>query len=168
MSGISRRQLLTASGLVAATALGAAGIGSAIGSLIGLPPRTRRSSPPIALGPTSRAAPAKELISALARERQLLAGLGAAASGQPSGAVLDAIASDHRAHIAALAAAIGAEPETPAVTPSIAAIPSAQLRAAEQAAHDSAAAESALLTGAEAVLLASIAACEAGHVELLS
>jgi hypothetical protein len=42
------------------------------------------------------------------------------------------------------------------------------LRAAETAAGGDAARRAAALTGADAVLLASIAACEAGHAELLS
>jgi len=104
----------------------------------------------------------------LARERQLIAGATAARATQPSDPVLAALVTDHQAHLAAIEAAIGSSSPMPASTPTATPPTASQLTASEQSAHDAAAAGSATLSGAAAVLLASIAACEAGHVELLS
>jgi hypothetical protein len=168
---MTRRQLLVTIGGV--SVLGAAGAGAAVAALSDLP---SRAMPP----PTqSHAAPAPppQLVAALAREQALIAGLDAVVAADPTIGVLMAIRADHRAHADAIAAAIT---ELTATSPSAGPTPSpstsatvatptvGQLRAAEQSAHQQLAIACGQLRGVNAVLLASIAACEAGHAELLS
>jgi hypothetical protein len=169
MSPISRRALLGGAGLAGAGLIAAAGIGSAVAAIIDLP---RRSSPAVVpSSPSPTETPPAQLVAALAREGQLLAGIGAALAADPANPILLAVRNDHRAHAdaIALAAAIpapAAGSNTAAPAPAVAA-----LKAAETAAQMAAATDAARLRGsnpAGAVLLASIAACEAGHAELLT
>jgi hypothetical protein len=160
--------VLATLGVAGVAVVGAAGIGSAVAVLAGLPARRRSAD---ALTPTvasNRATAPAALIAALARETQLIAGATSARGTRPADPILAALLADHQAHAAAIAAAIGAASPRPAPTSSSAPPTPDQLKASEQAAHDAAAAGSATLSGAAAVLLASIAACEAGHVELLA
>jgi hypothetical protein len=117
--------------------------------------------------------PPPELTRLLAQERALVAGLAATIAGDPQRAVLlTNIHDDHLAHIQSIDAALGSAastatadglPSQPVATWSL-----AQLRDAEQLAQQAAAGASASLSGATAVVLASISACEAGHVVLLT
>jgi hypothetical protein len=122
-----------------------------------------------------------QLPAAVGAERELLATVEAALHGArgASKAALRAIRADHRRHLAALQAAIGAD-SFPAAAPtgavpsgSASALPSGQsasvadVRTAEQRASKAAAARALLVSGRDAGLLASIAASEACHVELL-
>jgi hypothetical protein len=184
MPPISRRRLLAGTGFAVAGALAAAGIGSAVAAITGLP---KRDDPGRSAGGSTKSgpngpAPAAELASALARERALLtqlAGLIAATlPTDPGQSVLTVIRADHQAHadtISALITESGAHPapaSTSTGSPSgSAGSPAATLashKVAEQAASDAAAADAVRAHGAAAVLLASIAACEAGHVELIA
>jgi hypothetical protein len=122
-----------------------------------------RSSP---TGPTAAPAP---LIAALRAERALIADLDATTGG--SGRVRSVISqarADHAAHLSALRGVLAgyAHSESPA-KPHGRPRSQAQLRAAEGAAAQAAAQRATRLTGATAALLASIAACEATHAELL-
>ena len=160
-AGLSRRALLGAGVVVVAGGVGA-GIAAA-------QPRRRRVD--------HRPGAPAELHAALDRELTLIAGLDAALQGTPApgapSTVLRAAQADHAAHATALRSAIAAYPAPDASSTSptapLAAAPTvAQLRAAEIMAGRAAAGESAALTGADAALLASIAACEATHAELLA
>lgn len=129
------------------------------------------------------------LLAALTGERDLIATLDAALPGAGADrAALRAIRADHAAHERALVAAVaqagrpdlatpapaassapsGLSP-SPSPSPSAAPAPdAAALRRAEIVASRRAAARADRLTGRDAALLASIAASEAGHAELLS
>ena len=149
---ITRRSLLGAGVVVAAGGIGAA--------VAGLQPRRDPPAP--------RAAP-PQLSHALAREQSLVAHLDAALAARPE---LRQVRDDHAAHAAALRRSIArypapASPLSSSGPPPVAAT-TAQLRASELAAAKAAAAESAVLTGADAALLASISASEATHAELLA
>ncbi len=126
----------------------------------------------------SATVPPAALTSAAETERALLAGVEQALSAQTaSAAILARIRVDHSAHLSALEGAIAliAGPPTPpkaSPTPT-SAVPGrppglAALHAAELSASAAAAAGALELSGAEAALLASIAACEACHAELLT
>lgn len=118
------------------------------------------------------------LLAAIAAERDLLADLTATTGGTPEvRRVLTAVAANHTRHLTALqelatafddaagSSAPAASGSTPAAgTPRT----RAQLRAAEQRASRQAASRAASLDGRTATLLASIAACEATHAELLT
>jgi hypothetical protein len=139
-----------AAGGAAVLAGGGAGVGVALTR-----PRPRPPAPP--------AAPAV-LVEALAAERALLADLDASTD-----AAAAAVRRDHAAHATVLQGAIaatGARP-APAATPTGRARSRDELRAAEQAAAQAGAARASRASGAHAALLASIAACEASHAELL-
>jgi hypothetical protein len=114
------------------------------------------------------------LTAAAAAERALIADLDATTGGAPEVRrfIVQARA-DHTAHLAALTALL-ASYRAPAGSPSTSAPARpgtartlAQLRAAEQRASATAAGHAAALRDAQAALLASISACEAGHAELL-
>jgi len=118
------------------------------------------------------------LLAALAAERALLADLDAAlAAGDTDRAALRQLRADHAAHAKALGAAVTQAGGSAAASagPSASTTPpgrrqpptTAQLRAAETAAARAAASRAELLAGRDATLLACIAACEAGHAELL-
>jgi hypothetical protein len=113
------------------------------------------------------------LLAALAAEHALLASIDAIV--HPSAALrpmLRQLRADHAAHRAALHAAIARTGSLAELTPSSSRRPAppskAELRAAEQHAAARSARLALLLHGSDAVLLASIAACEATHAELLS
>jgi len=126
-----------------------------------------------------RHAPAP-LRAALAAERDLLAVLDAALPGAGAAApFLRQVRADHLAHERALAAAVteaggapagtSAPPTGTASTAPAAPVRSvAQLRQGETDASRAAARRARQLTGRNAALLASIAACEASHAELLA
>ena len=122
----------------------------------------------------------RELRVAAVAERDLLATVDAAlehAQGAHRSA-LQTLRADHLAHLKAIEAAIADAlyPAAPSATPTGPSSAStatgkvriAEVRAAEQRAASAASARAAQLTGRAAALLASIAACEATHVELLS
>ena len=123
-------------------------------------------------GRSSPAAPAAApaaLVAAVRAERALIADLDATTGG--SGTVRSVIRqarADHAAHLAALRGVLAGyvHPRASAMPPGRARA-RAQLRAAETAAAQAAAQHATDLTGAAAALLASIAACEATHAELL-
>jgi hypothetical protein len=111
------------------------------------------------------------LVAAVAAERTLIADLDATTGG--ASAVRRVIAqarADHAAHLAALGALLAAyrapSAASSAPTPGIPRTLT-QLHAAEHQASAVAAGHASRLTGAAAALLASIAACEATHAELL-
>jgi hypothetical protein len=123
------------------------------------------------------------LVAALAGERGLIAALDAALPGAGADrATLRAVRSDHVAHERALATAVAQAGRADLATPAPAAASSAPaspapstpppdaaaLRRAETAASRRAAARAGRLSGRDATLLASIAASEAGHAELLA
>jgi hypothetical protein len=122
--------------------------------------------------------PPAVLVAALAAERALLTSLDVSLAASPSSReLLTQLRTDHLAHEQALLAAI-AQASDPDARPSPSATPTtpitrpqplttARLRSAEQLASGQAADRAAQLTGRNATLLASIAACEATHAELL-
>jgi hypothetical protein len=122
--------------------------------------------------PTPPPEPPAALLAAAEAERRLIADLDATTGGSPDvRSVLGAARRNHAAHLAALTALLDAY-RTPSEVGSSA--PSrgaprtlAQLRAAEQRASHDAARHASALTGGQAALLASIAACEATHAALL-
>ncbi len=125
--------------------------------------RPQLPRPPAALG------------DALAAERRLIAAIDASLPAHPElRRALTEIRRDHAAHASAVQNALRAYRSTPApgASSSAATRPAARdrsaLRAAETAAGGAAARRAGGLTGADAALLASIAACEATHAELLS
>jgi hypothetical protein len=153
--GVSRRAVLL-SGLAT---LAAAGGGVTIAALQQVDPDSSGPEPP------------PDLVSALMAERSLIASLDASMAREPALAALARAArADHVAHVAALEAAVAAYPRTAissSSTPPAQALTQAALRAAEQQASVTAAARAAALSGRDAALLASIAASEASHAELL-
>ncbi|SOD74172.1 hypothetical protein SAMN05892883_3353 [Jatrophihabitans sp. GAS493] len=156
---VTRRWILGSTALLVATAAGvAAGLRQPFG---GSNPFDRHVSLP---------APPPSLVSAAAREAQLVASLSAARTASPSDSRLAQLLADHRAHASALAGVLAqyspAEP-TPSAEPAVTGTDDAALRAQEEAAQLAAAQESAVLDGESAALLASISACEASHVEIL-
>jgi hypothetical protein len=114
--------------------------------------------------------PPAALAAAAAAERVLIADLAATTGGSPSvRRVIVQARADHAAHLDALTDLL-AFYRAPSVSPSAhpgTARTHDQLRAAEQQASIAAAGHAASLSGAQAALLASIAACEASHAELL-
>lgn len=166
----SRRRMLATFGIAGITVVSAGGIGSVVAALSHLPAR-QRTEGLTSIGASARATPPAALVRALAREQQLIAQATRALTTQPGDPILSALIADHKAHAAAIEAAIATASPSPAETAvgtPTTAVTTAQLKTSEQSAHDAAAADSATVHGAPAVLLASIAACEAGHVELLS
>jgi hypothetical protein len=160
----SRRTVLGAVVLVAA-----AGGGAAAGLQR---PLRKPAKAPVAVPPAW-------LVAAIDREHQLISGLHTALAADPdTAATLNPVLTDHNAHLVALLALPGApklsaDPtaaaSSPAASPADAPAPSrATLAAAESAAATAAAAQSAAQSGSPAVLLASIAACEATHGQWLS
>jgi hypothetical protein len=120
--------------------------------------------------PPAPATPAPgALISAVDAERVLLATIDAMPDG-PHRAVVAQIRADHTAHLHALRRLLATYPP-PTRTPSHPGFTRprtlAQLRGVETYAAADAARRAAALDGAAAALLASIAACEATHAELL-
>ena len=159
--GPSRRAFLIAGGTAVV-----AGAGAGVGvELSRHEPRPRASAPP--------PPPPAELVNALAAERELIATLDASIPTAPQVRErLTHIRADHAAHERALAAAVRqvsgpSTAPTASGTPAAAPIGAAELAGAERGAAQAAAARAARLTGRNAVLLASIAACEATHAELL-
>ena len=161
-------------------------VAAGAGVVVGFATRRDSTSPAAALTPHVPA----QLLDARAAEEALVVTAEAAlrhARGTDRQA-LRAVRDDHRAHLAALRSAIGADafpgpaptaassapgtatsPATPGASgsaPPPAAVSTAQVRTAEQRAAKAAAARALLVTGRDAALLASIAACEATHVEL--
>lgn len=110
------------------------------------------------------------LLEAAAAERALIADLDATTGGAPSvRRLLTAARADHAAHLSALEDLLTAY-RTPSPSPSpVPGTPRtlAQLRSAEQQAATAAGTRADASSGARAALLASIAACEASHAELL-
>lgn len=164
--GPSRRAFLIAGGTAVVTGAGA-GVGIEFSRH---EPRRRASTPP--------PPPPAELADALAAERDLIAVLDASIPTEPQlRARLTRIRADHAAHERALAAAVRQVSGPSAAhrafpsgseTAAAAAVGAAELAGAERGAAQAAAARATRLTGRDAVLLASIAACEATHVELLT
>lgn len=149
---ISRRALLGTGGLLLA-----GGAGVAVGVLRPPDPRGRPGAPPW-------------LVAAVEREQSLLAGVDSALAASGGDPTLGALRADHAAHAETLQAALavypaGGSPKSATVggTPT-----RTELRAAEQTAAQAGSVLSATLSGADAALLASIAACEATHAELLA
>jgi hypothetical protein len=183
MTAITRRRLLAFGGLAI---VAAAGAGAATAATVR--PTVTTIVPPAVPSSTSPPPPA-QLVAVRTHEQELIATLTAAIAADPqSNPLLPDLRADHLAHLQAINAALGpaeqgaagpsptvstaasglassAPPTPPAGTP---APDLAALRAAEGRAQLLAANASAALSGATAVLLASISACEAGHVELLT
>jgi hypothetical protein len=116
--------------------------------------------------------PPAALAAAADAERALIADLDATTGGAPVvRRVIVQTRADHAAHLAALTELLAryrqpsasASPAPPRGTPRTL----AQLRAAETGASAAAVRHASALHGAQAALLASIAACEATHAELL-
>jgi hypothetical protein len=125
-------------------------------------------------------APPAALVAALAAEDALIGGIDAAAPDPATRQLLAQLRADHVAHRRVLTGLIGAAtgrsysptpsapgPRTTSGAPRPAPRGRAELRAAEQRAAREGAARAAGLRGAPAALLASIAACETSHAELL-
>jgi hypothetical protein len=117
-------------------------------------------------GPGTRAP--QPLLDALAAERRLVA-MHEAAVTDPSLREPMALArADHLAHGQAIEAMLAAfAPATTASAPAPGPVTRETLRGAETAAASAAATRAAALAGRDATVLASIAACEATHAELL-
>lgn len=151
---VSRRGVL----VVGVAALLGAGGGLTAGLLRPLHPQHSRKPAP------------QDLVDALAAERLLLARV-EPKPGQTAAlrAVYDVVHADHQAHITALEAALqDYAPQRPVPAPVVPHAPTRELqRAAEAAAATAAARRAARLSGRDAALLASIAACEASHAEVL-
>jgi hypothetical protein len=146
----SRRDVLVAA-LVVAAAAGAGVSGAFAGALR---PMSGHPLPP------------PELIAAATEEQALLAALDGTAGAGLEPAVVQSLRADHRAHLAAISAVLdqlGHTAPLPAAT-----APSGGLAAAETAAARRGASRAAALAGAPAVLLATIAACEASHAAVLT
>ena len=144
---------------------GGAGTGIAVLRPVHQPKRTPPPRPPADL--------VLALDAAIAAERSLLADLTATTGGAKDvRLVITQARADHTAHLRALRAVLASLPE-PAhprrpSPPAGRARTQAQLRTAEARAARVAAAHAARLDGSLATLLASIAACEATHAELLT
>jgi hypothetical protein len=149
---ISRRTLLGAAGLAVAGSTGLT-----VGWLGPRPPRGGPSAP-------------AWLIDAARREHDLLAGLDTALSARPGDTLLGALRADHAAHVQTFDAALGGYPDSVAVASSgVTVQPTrAMLRDAEVAAARDFARAAGVHVGAVAAVLASVAACEWTHVELLT
>lgn len=154
----SRRGFVTA---CATAVVLAAGGGVAAGIVVRPSDSSRAPVPPAALS------------DAVTAELELLTTVHAARS-TVSGArraVLDALYADHQAHLTALQGAFGLAGGTPSpiATPSAptGGVSWAEVRAAEHRAVAGAAHRALRLSGTNAALLASISACEAGHVTLM-
>ncbi len=137
-----------------------AGAGTGVAAAVARPQRAVRD----------RATVPAPLRTALAREYRLLALTDRLAAEEST--LARQLHNDHRAHARAVEAAIrevSAAPVTSPTSVSHAAptVTRAQVRAAERSAAAAAATDAARLRGKQAALLASIAACEAGHAELL-
>ena len=114
--------------------------------------------------------PPQALLAAATAERALIADLDATTGGTPATRrVIVAARADHAAHLRALEALLSRFRPAPAARRRHRGTPrtSAQLRAAEERAAHAAADRGAEMGGGYAALLASIAACEASHAELL-
>jgi hypothetical protein len=156
--GVSRRGLLLAGAAVVA----AAGGGVSVAALR-----------PVAEPDKPTGRPPADLVAALNSERALIAAIDATTGGSPAVRTsLRQVRADHVAHQVALQAAVDAYPESPAGNPSspgaVAALTVAGLRNAEAQASAQAATRAARLTGRQAALLASIAACESSHAVLFA
>lgn len=155
----SRRAFLAVGGLVVA---GAAGGGIALGLSGG-------TTTPAPLQPDVRTA----LVRAATAELDLIAGTQRALHGVRGAARarIQVVHRDHIAHLDAIRAAI-AESAYPAEPPRIRRrarhVPRGDLADAESRAARAAARRALQLTGAPSALLASVAACEATHAELLA
>ena len=163
MPSLTRRRLLAGVGVLAAAA-GAAVIGALTASS-GDGDSAKRSAPP--------PGPPGPLLSALERERTLLATVRASVGDAALATVTGPLVADHTEHEATLSGLLATYPTAsrsasesssppPAAPTSVAA-----LRQAEGAAAEEAAAESAAASGALAAVLASICACEASHAAWL-
>jgi hypothetical protein len=161
--GTSRRWFLAGG----AAALVGAGAGVAAGFWTNDTPPARRPAPP------------QVLVAAAAAERALLADLDATTGGTPAvRSVIRQVRADHAAHLGALLGLLATYPAPAGDRPSAAlgsasAPPGAPrtraaLRDAERRAAAAAAARADRLTGGHAALLASIAAAEATHADLLA
>jgi hypothetical protein len=161
----SRRGFLIGGGVLVAAAAGG-------GVALGMTTSSRHTPQSLPLV----AHVAKELTAAVAAERVLLSTVDAALarSHGPAKRMLRAIRDDHAAHLAALSAAVR-DDAFPAPVPKSSASPPpvtgkiqpADIRKAERRASHAAAARAMQLSGRDAALLASIAASEATHAELL-
>jgi hypothetical protein len=156
MPSLTRRRLLAGIGVLAAAAGGAA-----IGALT-----ASSSDGDSAKRGTPR--PPAPLLSALDRERTLLAAVQAAAANAALAGVTGPLVADHSEHEATLSGLLATYPTRSASASASSSIPApptsvAALQQAEAAAADEAAAESAAAHGALAAVLGSISACEASH-----
>jgi len=158
----------------AAALLGAAG-----GVLAGLQTGHRATTPPPP--PPPPPGPPRGLLAAAEAERALIADLDATTGGGSDvRGVIGQVRADHAAHLRALVALIAQFEHGPARERRREPVPSrknrrprgtprtlAELRAAERRAAKAAAQHAAALDGGYAAVLASVAACEATHAELL-
>jgi hypothetical protein len=161
----SRRRFLIGGGVLVAAAAGG-------GVALGMTASSRHTPQSLPLV----AHVAKELTAAVAAERALVASVDAAMAHAhgPAKRVLRAIRNDHVEHLAALSAAVR-DDAFPAPVPKSSSssapvtgpIRQADIRAVERRASRAAAARAMQLSGRDAALLASIAASEATHAELL-
>ena len=164
MPSVTRRRLLAGVGVLAAAAGGAV-----IGAL------TASSGDSAAKRSAPRPEPPGPLVSALERERALLAAVRAATANAALAGVTGPLVTDHSEHEATLSGLLATYPTPPASgsasesssSPPAAPMSVAALRQAEGAAADEAAGESAAASGALAAVLASISACEASHAAWL-
>jgi hypothetical protein len=159
-------------------AVGAAGLlGAGGGVLAGLQTARRAPTPP----PPPPPRPPQALLAAAEAERALIADLDATTGGVPDlRRVIAQVRDDHAAHLRALVALLGQFEHVPVRERRRRHVPArkhrrprgtprtlAQLRAAERRAATAAAEHASALDGGYAALLASVAACEATHAELL-
>lgn len=163
MPSLTRRRLLAGVGVLAAAAGGA--VIGALTASSGDSDSAKRTAPQ----------PPGPLLSALERERALLAAVRAATANAALAGVTGPLVADHSEHEATLSGLLATYP-TPAASgsasesstsPPAAPMSVAALRQAEGAAAEEAAAESAATSGALAAVLASISACEASHAAWL-
>jgi hypothetical protein len=146
----------------------AGGVALLAGAGAGVGADLRRKDPVVR--PPLPPRPPAALVAAAHAERRLLADLRVTTGGPADvRAVVEQLKADHEAHLAALTALL-ARYRAPSSTPAAGGTPRtpAQLRTAEQRAASTAAAHAEALHGPQAALLASIAACEATHAELLA